>query len=117
MTDDTDQILESIGVNQRPLAEAAASFYREHGRGALRVDFPRTRTRALVVVEYDTLAHLREGDPRGSEDDMATLIRMVEEYDPAHQAVVLACLSGGLPVTVKMKLPPPTGRDEPTSVH
>ena len=97
------------------IAEFARENYDAEGRGVVRIDIPLSRAvTALVATNqvYHTLNGIRrltanlEGSGRTEAD---VLIRMIETYDPAKQAVVTAALEGENPITITMKLEAPGG--------
>lgn len=109
---------------QQELASRARENYARDGRGVLMVEIPVLPPGTQAVVQTDTLwvplaevkrttqghadAHIQE--------DAAVLVRMIETYDPAIQAVI-SCARGQHLITVKMRLDPPFVYDTAPGVH
>ena len=114
----TDQILEIINAGHARLATFAKESFALHGRGIIRVQFPRVPagTNALVETKmvYHDLKEMRRLLSKAGKDE-ATTLQMIETYDPTRQAVVIAAIDGGNPITIKMKLDPPVIVDGPTT--
>ena len=104
------------------IAGFARESYGHEGRGVVQIAFPRVPSGTLPVgstmMKYHTLDDLRRMAARAPGDNHgAILIRMLETYDPATQAVVTAAIEGEMPVSIKMKLERPIISDEPSGVH
>ena len=67
---------------------------------------------ALNAVER--IANELDAWPKG---DGGSIIRMIQAYDPATQAVVIVRIHGQLPVAVMMKLERPFVVDESERIH
>jgi hypothetical protein len=112
------------GVHDR-LAEFARQSYSAFGRGVVRVavpDMPPPGATATASTEmvYHTENEIRELTQSLADEatnDAATLMRMIETYDPLTQAVVTAALAHANPITIKMKLDAPVILDEAKGVH
>jgi hypothetical protein len=109
-----------LADHQAQVAEFARTSYEADGRGAVRVEFPLPRAGATIVsvteMVYHTLEELR-GLLAADDADQAVLLKMVETYDPTTQAVVVAAFTGGNPISVEMRLEPPTMVDGAEGVH
>jgi hypothetical protein len=110
----TEQILAD---HLEPIARFASESFLLHGRGCVFVEFPDvppgTTVAGLIQMVYHQLADVPRLD---GNEDAAILIRMIETYNPAEQAVVTAAIEGQLPISVKMKLVRPVIADEPPAV-
>lgn len=123
-TDNTELVLQFVSAAQPELAGFAKSSFQDGGRGVIRVEFPEVPPGSTVVAStemvYQTLEEIRrvvsslKGDNRA---DAQILLGMIESYDPATQAVVTAVVGGNNPVSIKMKLAPPTLVAAPRGVH
>ena len=120
---DKDRILEVLDDQQERLAAFASASYRSVGRGVLSVEVPASPTPGGIFVGvtnmvYHTLEEIRDlmadlqGDSRADADIM---ICTIETYDPDGQAVVMAALAQGNPITIKMRLERPFIFDAPDS--
>jgi len=116
----TDAIVQLIDAAQAELAQRARAMFASEGRGFLLVKFPplpppgRTAI-AVADVVYHRLAELKR--LATGMDDGDVLIKMVETYDPTTQAVVMAAIGRGNPVSLKMKLDPPMFVEGPDGVQ
>lgn len=120
----TDRVMQFIDVGHERIAAFARESFRRDGRGVIRIGFPDLPpgTTAMVATEmiYHTLAEIRRltaGLTGTTADDAAVLMRMIDTYNPARQAVVTAAIEGQNPITIKMKLQPPFFVDEAGGVH
>ena len=98
----------------------ARTNYKTDGRGVIQVGFPNASPVMAVVgvrmMKYITIGEMRR-IMRPGDEETATLVRMIETYDPALQAVVIAAIDGENPVSVKMKLERPLLVDEAEGIH
>ncbi len=125
MSDDSrERTLTIIGDHHDQIATFARQSYALDGRGVTRISFPDVPpgTTAIVATEmvYHTLAEIRRVTANltgTTADDAAVLIRMIDTYDPARQAVVTAAIAGQNPITIKMKLERPFLLDDADGVH
>jgi hypothetical protein len=122
VTDPHDQLLKNIGDHHDQIAAFARENFRLDGRGLLRVEFPRLPPGVIAIVgigemTYTTLEEARRLLADRDDEDSAITLRMVETYDPGRQAALIAAIVGENPVTMKMRLAPPTLVDGPTSVQ
>lgn len=120
-TDKHALLMEMMTASQPQIAKFARESYAELGRGIVRIGFPKPPPgRSMVAVtdvSYSTFEDMRVLADGDDAEDWAITLRMIETYDPARQAVVIATIGGELPVTVKMKLDPPVMIDGPTTVQ
>jgi hypothetical protein len=123
--EDRDRAVDFITAAHPHLAEYAQRCYASDGRGAIQVSVPELQPGvASGVVKTDMVYHaqaeLRQlfanltGDERADAD---VLLTMVDTYDPVRQAVVIAAVAGGAPLTVKIKLDLPVVVDEAKGIH
>lgn len=121
----TVQVIEFIHATLEQLAQFARESYRAEGRGVVRVAFPAAPPPGMTaVISTDMVYQTHEQvldlfrDLSGElREDAHVLIRMMETYDPMRQAVVMAQVGQGNPITIKMKLDPPFVMDEPGGIH
>ena len=107
-----DRALLVIQAAHAQLSKFAQDSYGMHGRGVTLVSTPAlpagTTTMVLTEMVYHELADVRrmtaDLDPSS---DAAVLIRMIETYDPAKQAVVMIATGKDNPISVKMRLDAP----------
>lgn len=120
--DNQERAAQLVGASHAHIAAFAQRCFASDGRGLVLVSFPAPPPGTAIITipgaGYHTLEDLRRmASDLPDNEDMAISIRMVETYDPSRQAVVMATVGDGNPVTMKMKLDPPTLVDGPTSVQ
>jgi hypothetical protein len=106
---------------QEELSKYAQDSYGLLGRGVVRLKVPAAPIEpgtVLAVTEMvyqtpDVLRPLFAEMPDAGGEDAAILLRMIDTYDPATQAVlVLSFVGTGQHVSLKMRLNPPFVTDE-----
>lgn len=117
-----ERTMEIISDHHDQLAEFARKSYGHGGRGVIQVSFPNVPPGATVIgsttmkyIAIDEMHRLAATLP--GNEDAPILVRMVETYDPASQAVVTAAIEGENPISIKMKLELPCLVNEPDVVH
>ena len=109
------QILENAHAM---LARFADEKFDAFGRGAVVVDVPAMSndpSRVKIRLSYQTIDEVRvsmEAATGASREDAYVLIRKIETYDPAKQAVVRASVNQQAAITIKMRLKTPFLVDE-----
>jgi len=121
MTQFHDVAVQCLIAAHAEIAKFAVERFAQHGRGVVMIDFPIARGTNVVAatMNYHDLAVVREMRAEmisSGREDADVLIRRLETYDPATQAVVMAN-AGGLPVFVKMRLDAPIIIDDPGDGH
>lgn len=125
MESDHEHSARIIEAAHAPLAAFARKSYGLAGRGVVLVHPPDLTGElgtsiVATTMMFQTLDELRrltaQMSPPGRED-ADVLIGMLETYDPAVQAVVMVAVGKGRPITVKMRLDPPTLVDDARGVH
>jgi len=105
----TNRIVAMVNAAQSHLATFARESYAHYGRGIIRVVFPAVPpgTEAIVSAEmmYHDLDEMRS--LIGDTEDGSTTLRMIETYEPERQAVVIATIDKGSPLTMTMRIDPP----------
>jgi hypothetical protein len=108
-----DRAVLAIQAAHKQLSKFAQDSYGMHGRGVTRVSVPALPAPGQTVqvateMVYHELAELRRMTASMKDrSDAAVLIRMIETYDPAKQAVVMIAVGRDNPVSVKMRLDAP----------
>ena len=99
----------------KPIAEFARTSYQQDGRGAVTVEFPDVPPGKTVMgvtnLHYHTLGDLP------LDEDLAITRHMIETYNPDTQCVVVACIEGYAPISVKLRLQAPVLAPEPKEVQ
>lgn len=94
------------------LSTFAQDSYGMHGRGVTLVEAPEVPPGATALVltgmVYQPLEEVRTmTSGLSAESEADVLLRMMETYDPAKQAVIMVAIAGRNPITVKMRLDEP----------
>jgi len=99
------------------IATFARESFTHDGRGVVMIDFPIAKGTNVVAatMNYHDLTSVRElaaEMTHSGGEDADVLLRMVETYDPETQAVVMATVGEGWPVSVTVRLDHPTIIDD-----
>jgi hypothetical protein len=113
------QLLDSVYDR---IAAFARESYDTDGRGVILIAVPKMArgvdaSKELVYHALDTIESIAADLDGWHGDDVDALVRMIETYDPAKQAVVTVAIGGQNPVSVTMKLEPPLVTDERQRIH
>jgi hypothetical protein len=120
--DITDRTLQIISDHHAQISAFARASHESDGRGCVQVEFPNVPLGTTVVgttmMKYITLNELRNAVKPAKGKDAEVLVGMVETYDPSIQAVVMASIERENPISLKLRLQPPTLVDPATdAVH
>ena len=114
-----NRTIQVIIDHHESIAAFARDSFAKHGRGLVQIGFPNVSPGETVVgvriVKYKTLAQLRQVITDHPED--IKIWKVVDSYDPEHQAAVMAAIDCELPVTIKMQLDKPTIVDGGDGAH
>jgi hypothetical protein len=123
-----------IGRVHRPVSVFARDIYQTHGRGAILFALPSVAPGVDVVVSTQMIYYTATkfellfkelgdadrvaiGDVSLNLNEIHTLFRMIQTYDPSRQAVVSVRIGDHNAVSVKMELEPPLVTNERQRIH
>jgi hypothetical protein len=123
-SDNQDQVIQLIEATHDRIAAFARKRYETYGRGVILIAVPQLASGTYALISTEMVYHLLSAVERIATDldawsisDGGALIRMMQTYDPATQAVVIVSINGQPPIAVKMNLDRPFVVDESETVH
>ncbi len=115
----TDRVLEMINAAQSHLATFARESYAHYGRGVIRVAFPAVPPGTQAIVSAEMVYHDLEEMKTlvGDTAEGSITLRLIESYEPEGQAVVIATIGTGNPITMTLRLAPPAFVNGPSTLQ
>ena len=122
-TDSHHRAMKIVSDLQDDIAGLARDGYRDCGRGVVQVEVPQVPSGGSVMREVTLKYHALEdfcdiAAERPTDDGTAKVfLALVESYDPAKQAVIIAAIEGEPMITLTMQLDGTLISDEAPGVH